>query len=169
VFLYLVRHARSVGNMGDLGDEGRYLSAEGRSEAIQTGSALGARGVTPDLVLASPLVRAVQTAELLASALSFGGEVRSSLAMAPGVGPEVLLREIPSNSVQVLAVGHMPDMRVRTAYFLGRSLREVPSFTTSMVVCLSTKKTAPGNFAFEWAYLPEKDEVVELLIDVTRD
>ena len=63
--LYLVRHADATpGNP----DELRDLSDAGHEQARELGERLRDDGVAPDVVLTSPLLRARQTGEALASA-----------------------------------------------------------------------------------------------------
>ena len=63
-----------------------------------------------------------------------------------------------------MATGHMPDMRVRAAYLLQRPIKEVPSFSTSMILCVGWHGLETSS-SFEWAYLPDRDEVIETLAE----
>ncbi|MEM9493488.1 MAG: phosphoglycerate mutase family protein, partial [Myxococcota bacterium] len=64
--LYLIRHSNAVDAGDGISDGHRFLSAEGRTRCREVGRVLREAGVTLDAVVTSPLVRAVQTAELLA-------------------------------------------------------------------------------------------------------
>lgn len=82
--LYLVRHSTAVAAGGRwLGDAGRGLTAEGRSRFRRVAAAFAA---LPDervhLLFTSPLVRAVQTAEILAQAAGID-EVRVLAELRP--------------------------------------------------------------------------------------
>jgi phosphohistidine phosphatase len=62
--LYFVRHGLA-GQSGDyLNDGERPLTEEGRAKTAKIAQRLGQLGVKFDLILTSPLVRAVQTAEI---------------------------------------------------------------------------------------------------------
>lgn len=107
--VYLVRHAESVPETLALRDPHRHLTAHGRDQARLLGDRLRARGVTPTHVWTSPLVRAVQTAELVVrtgvliegiSALAFDGNPRE-VATA--------VQALPSDAT-VLLVGHEPSL-----------------------------------------------------------
>jgi len=65
--IFLVRHGRSVADGGFLGRSDPSLSDEGRSEARGLTSRLAAQRV--DLILTSPLLRALETAEVVARSL----------------------------------------------------------------------------------------------------
>jgi phosphohistidine phosphatase SixA len=102
VRLILVRHAHSDPG---LPDELRPLSARGRDEARALGERLAAE--RPDLVLASPLLRARETAAAIAKAA--GAELRVDERLAPGAGADDLVAAVEAAGATVVAVGHQPD------------------------------------------------------------
>jgi len=116
VQLILVRHAHS-----DPGhpDELRPLNALGREEARALGERLAAE--SPDLVLASPLLRARETAAAIAKAA--GAELRIEERLAPGATAEDVLAAVEGTGATVVAVGHQPDCS-EIAAVLGAGERE---------------------------------------------
>ena len=66
--LYLVRHGIAVDGGEAMPDGSRGLTDKGRRRFHRTARAFGKLGHKLDLILTSPLVRAVQTAEILAGA-----------------------------------------------------------------------------------------------------
>ncbi|MBE6041639.1 MAG: histidine phosphatase family protein [Clostridiales bacterium] len=66
--LYIVRHGETAKNKQKLlqGRSDFPLNEKGRDQAAQVGQMLGARGITVDSIYTSPLVRAVETAQLIA-------------------------------------------------------------------------------------------------------
>ena len=62
----LIRHAEAGDDAPR--DESRALTVRGRADARRLGRALARRGVRFTLIVTSPLVRAVQTAEIVAAA-----------------------------------------------------------------------------------------------------
>lgn len=119
--LYLVRHAEAIERNGTVAEEERYLTVTGRSSFRKTGAVLAKKGVLPNLILTSPLIRAVQTADILAEALSFQGEVQVSGALAPGFDLDVLRRLLAETGLcrKVALVGHEPDMGAVVSSLLG--------------------------------------------------
>ena len=105
--LFLVRHAHS--DPGDP-DSLRPLSKRGRKQALDLGERLAP--VEPELVLASPLLRARETASAIAKAT--GAELRIDERLAPGAGGTVV------------AVGHQPDCS-EIALALGAGERDFPT------------------------------------------
>jgi phosphohistidine phosphatase len=102
VRVFLVRHARAAPGTPD--DE-RPLTAEGRAEA----DALAVRlaDEQPTAVVSSPLLRARQTAELVARAAGVEAAVDANLA--PGATPATLRAAVSGRGETVVAIGHQPD------------------------------------------------------------
>lgn len=121
--VYLVRHSRAVDEGPKLSDEHRYLSADGRRIARAVGRELSQAGVRFDAVLSSPLVRAVQTAELLGGALGYEGTIEALVGLSPGVPPRTVIDELAARGVAVAVVGHEPTISA-----LGALLVQRPSF-----------------------------------------
>jgi phosphohistidine phosphatase len=121
--VYLIRHAHAVDEGVALPDEARWLSPRGRQVARAVGKRLAGHGVSFDAVLTSPLVRAVQTAELIAAAMDFTDPVEAMASLTPGVPPRVVGQLLPSRGVSVAVVGHEPGISALGAFLLGR-----PSF-----------------------------------------
>ena len=116
--LFLVRHAHS--DPGDP-DELRPLSERGRKEARALGKRLAA--AKPELVLASPLLRARETAAPIAKAS--GAELRVDERLAPGAVASDVLEAIEGAGGTVVAVGHQPDCS-EIAFALGAGPVDFP-------------------------------------------
>lgn len=109
--LFLIRHAAAEAadpavaaqDGAQLADARRPLTARGRARFAQTVAALGHAGVRLDRLVHSPLLRAVETADLLVPLLRGTTEVCADLAAAPTEG---LLARLEGASVA--AVGHQP-------------------------------------------------------------
>jgi phosphohistidine phosphatase len=67
--LFLIRHAKSSWDDTTLPDKDRPLNDRGRRDAPKMGERLAKRDVKPDLILSSPAVRALRTAEIIAKKL----------------------------------------------------------------------------------------------------
>src|SRR5439155_1844546 len=87
--LYVVRHAPAV-ESGAGPDAQRTLTGKGRKRFHKTARAFGRRGEKLDAIFTSPLVRAVQTAEILAGEVRHG-EVTVLDELGPGHTPDALL------------------------------------------------------------------------------
>jgi phosphohistidine phosphatase len=82
--IVLCRHADAVGEGPGLPDEHRYLSAEGRRASRELGALLADAGIRIAAAATSPLVRAVQTGELVLGAIGWAGPLEATLRLAPG-------------------------------------------------------------------------------------
>lgn len=118
--IYLVRHGEAVPAGPDRTDAHRHLSARGRSTCRGVGRLLRETGVTFDVVLTSPLVRAVQTAELMADAVDYLGVIEAHAGLTPGAQPEVIAAELLARDGAVAAFGHEPSISALAAYLSGR-------------------------------------------------
>jgi len=120
VKVFLVRHSLAVQEHAGLVDAHRYLSEEGRKLMLAVGAKLAADGVTLDALLTSPLVRAVQTAELLARSIGFDDVVTTLPALSPGVPPEAAAEALAARGAAVAVVGHEPGISALGAVLVGR-------------------------------------------------
>ena len=109
--LLIVRHAEAApGNP----DELRPLTPQGREHARAVGLQLRDEGFSPDAVVASPLLRARETAE----ALGFG-EPEVDERLAPGATPFDVREAAAGRGETVVVVGHQPDCSKAVAALSG--------------------------------------------------
>ena len=121
VQVFLVRHAAAVDETLDLRDPFRHLTALGRDQATSLGERLRWYDCSPTQIWASPLVRAVQTAELIASAMHCKTAVEVAAALAPEGDAHAVVaavRALPA-SCGVLLVGHEPGLSAVGALLVG--------------------------------------------------
>jgi phosphohistidine phosphatase len=105
--IYLLRHGDAEDGTGD--DASRWLTPKGQQQAEAAGSALAAIGVEIDACLASPKVRALETARLACAALGIEPEIAEelrggpfdSLALTAGRGDVLLVGHEPAFSGEV--------------------------------------------------------------------
>jgi phosphohistidine phosphatase len=93
-------------------DPHRHLTPTGRHQARGIGDRLRWHDCTPTHIWASPLVRAVQTAELVAAGLASDLPVETLVALAPDEHPRdviTALSALPADSVVIL-IGHEPAL-----------------------------------------------------------
>ena len=149
--LILVRHAEAeVESAGTMGDFGRALTPRGRAQAADTSEfLLGQKSKKKRVVhiWTSPFVRAVQTAEELATRLT---EVTVSVAEALGSGQSAA-RELQFCATldpeqDAVLVGHEPLLSELGAELLGR--RALP-FGFEKAACLVLdKEGSDKRYAF---------------------
>ena len=110
--IYLVRHSEAVDRVPPMPDAARYLSARGRVSFREMARRFRDAGGNPSRILTSPLIRAVQTAEILSETLRYEGELLPDPRLSPGFDLTELgsvLDECPSER-GIAFVGHEPDL-----------------------------------------------------------
>ena len=118
--VFLVRHAEAApGESDDL----RPLTPAGRDAARALGERLAAE--QPAAVLSSPLLRARETAKLIARAC--GLEAATDERLAPGATADLLREAAAAASGAVVAVGHQPDCSEIVLELTGRDVSFPPA------------------------------------------
>ena len=120
--VYLIRHAIAEERGHDWPeDDLRPLTEEGKQRFAEAARGFLSFASAPDLIFASPLVRARQTAELLAAAARPALRVKEMPELSPGHSPSVLLAQVRKlgDSLCVALVGHEPDLGYLAAHLLG--------------------------------------------------
>lgn len=109
--LLIVRHAEAAPGEPD---ELRRLTPHGRSQARELGKRLRIQNSAPDAVVASPLVRARETADALGL-----GDPCVDARLAPGATPDDVRHAALGRGDTVLVVGHEPDCSRAVAALTG--------------------------------------------------
>lgn len=112
--LYFLRHGIAEGDAPT--DAERRLTEEGRRKCRTASAGLERLCDSFDIVWSSPLIRARETAELMAPRDTI--ELRDVLANTPVEELVEALRELPERA-NVLLVGHEPQMSRAVAHLLG--------------------------------------------------
>lgn len=151
--IYIVRHAIAEDVSASGRDEDRALTPEGRKKMKRAARGLATLGITPARLLASPLVRAQQTAEIVREALP---ELRIETCdrLAPGVDEHGLTRLLNGTyaGVDVMLVGHEPDLGEMLSFWLTGSRGGVETrFKKGAVACIASSTLPPlGKAVLEW-------------------
>jgi phosphohistidine phosphatase len=110
--IFLVRHGVAVDRESDIPDAFRPLTSKGRRRFRKTARSFARLGCKLDLILTSPLVRAVQTAEILAGEAKHG-EVSVLEELDPKYDAAALLKAVTKRADgarSVALVGHEPQL-----------------------------------------------------------
>jgi phosphohistidine phosphatase len=113
--LLLIRHGHAIDEAPNLGDTGRWLSEKGRKATRRVARWLAKGGRRrPAVIWSSPLVRAMQSAEILAAELGYEGEVRAVGELSPGRDPGDLVALLSASTLAgpLALVGHEPSLSV---------------------------------------------------------
>ena len=134
--LFILRHA-SAGSprANPLLDLKRPIDKDGKTQCLQLAHVLNALKLNFDLVVSSPLKRAQQTAQLVATETGYEQKILVSNALAPAATFaqfQRLLRET-STSENILVVGHNPNLTQFVGQLLGVGANDDPSITPARV------------------------------------
>jgi phosphohistidine phosphatase len=114
--IYLLRHGDAEDGNGD--DAARRLTPKGEDQARAAGRALATRGAKIDACLASPRVRAAETARLACETLGIEPETATELS-----GGNLDALGLTAGRGDVLLVGHEPDFSAEVARLTGAKVR----------------------------------------------
>lgn len=158
MLLYVLRHGLAEDRPEHGGDFERKLTERGRERLVAEAAGLRALGVGPDVILASPLPRAAETAAIVAAGLEKKPEVRETEALAPGISTVETLRALdPLRSAdEVMVVGHEPGLGRLIAQLLtgspaGLSVRLKKGGCVAVEVTLPQTRTSG---VLRWALTP---------------
>jgi len=110
--LYLLHHAKSSWNDASLDDHDRPLSERGRHAAKMMARYLKRSKITPDLVICSTTVRAIQTLDPIVKAVNPVAIIlKREIYAGTQQGLWEQLRKIPESAKSVLLIGHNPALQ----------------------------------------------------------
>jgi phosphohistidine phosphatase len=152
VELYLLRHADAGDPAEFRGDDAqRPLSNKGRRQASTMGRFLNQRGFHPDAILSSPMMRARQTAELVAAALDTKVQLDSRLVGIPDLAR---LGEIVDGAGRkLLLIGHDPDLSDLAAELTGA--RQLPLKKGGIARIDASLPLSAGGGTLRWLLPPD--------------
>jgi len=120
--LYILRHGIAIpGGTSGYSEMERPLTEEGRDKLLKAGKGIAAVVGEVDLILASPLKRAQETALLAARVLGGKEKVVTFDLLKPGTPPETLLKALALHrgKERLMLVGHEPDLSTFASFLAG--------------------------------------------------
>lgn len=147
MLLYFMRHAEAEDAGPGMGDAARRLTEKGLQRSRAAGAGLAAMEVDLDLILTSPLVRAVDTAELVGAALEV--PVRHAQALVTNVTLDDVLAVFEEHGLPeaLMVVGHEPDFSRLVGELIGGGTVEMKKGAVACVRCQSIR---PGGGTLLW-------------------
>ena len=152
--LYFVRHTSAADNAAT--DSKRPLTRQGEEEARRVGAALSGLNVRPSRIYSSPLLRARQTADLIASELGFDGPTESLDELANGATTSSLIKALSPTSDETILVGHMPSLAEHVAAIVGAKSPAEFTFGKGSVACIELVRPKLSAGKLQWLrHLPQ--------------
>ncbi len=154
MLLYLLRHADASPYQAD--DFSRHLTEKGVTQAKQVGKFLADHGIKSDLILTSPLLRAKESAEIVAKKLG-GVDLTQASWLTCGMRPEVALSELAAYSRfdSVMIVGHEPDFSSLIASLIGLKSGDAIDVSKASLTAIEISRFTKGNGVLRF-FLPVK-------------
>lgn len=156
--LYLLRHGTAI-DRDDPDcppDAQRFLTGKGATRCRQVCEVLRELGVRPQAMFASPLLRAVQTAEIAADVLGFPkARVKQTPTLLPAAAPEEFLGLLnKSKAEEVLAAGHAPNLDEVLAAAVGAP-QQLTALKKAGVACVEWNEPGMGKGILLWLAAPK--------------
>jgi len=160
--IYLLRHAIAVERAAQGGpDEKRALTTEGRRKLRRVAKAMRAMRLSFDVIFSSPLVRARQTAEVVAEELRLKKRLQETGQLAPDVSPTkqiAWLKNLRPSPGSVLLVGHEPNFSELTSHLLTGGRLLAINFKKAGLCKVTADRIAAGGATLEWLLTPKQME-----------
>lgn len=157
--IYVVRHGIAIDREDPKcpPDAERYLTEEGVEKTKRVAAGVAAICAAPDLLFSSPYVRAMQTAEIFASALDYSKQkIRRTDLLLPGAEPTLFFRELAKDkqTSTLFVFGHAPQLDDLIATALG-SKHHIASLKKAGVALIEMKRVSPPSGQLLWLAPPK--------------
>ncbi|ANT65918.1 SixA phosphatase family protein [Prosthecochloris sp. CIB 2401] len=159
--LVLVRHAKSSWESAAQDDFDRPLNQRGQHDAPIMARRVMEKGVRPDLLVSSPAMRAITTAEIFVVTMGLPQELlrENREIYEAGLNELVrIVRELPEGAETVLLFGHNPGITLLNKFLCGEHIDNV---VTCGAICMeleagSWKEVGTGAGKLLWYEYPKK-------------
>ena len=133
--LLVLRHAKSSWNDPALEDHERPLNERGRRDAPRVGELVREYGLIPDIIVSSDAVRAQLTAQAVAEAAGYAGEILLDhrLYLASPADILSLLQTVRENAERIMIVGHNPGLEDLVKQLTGE-WQDMPTAALAQIV-----------------------------------
>lgn len=155
--IYLVRHGIAIDRADPScpADPVRPLTPKGEARSRSVARGLKKLGVQPQGMMTSPLLRAVQTAEIFCEVLGCTvSRLRRTDSLLPEARPAVLFSELAKLRVRTaMCCGHAPHLDSVIAWACGRG-QSFTELKKSGVALLEMESFDPPKALLRWLYTP---------------
>jgi len=129
--LVIIRHGKSDWEDTTLDDYDRPLTGRGLTDAPFMGNFLHQKGLIPDIIMSSPALRAIQTAELIAKEVKYAKQIfpNQYIYEAYVNTLQEIVSYIHDDNDTVFLIGHNPGVSA-LAYMLCDLKESIPTCAT---------------------------------------
>jgi phosphohistidine phosphatase len=155
MILYLLRHGDALSQAAD--DASRPLSPLGEQQSAVAGRTLARLKSIPALVLASPLLRARQTATIVMDELRLTG-LETTEYLSPTTDPRQLLDELNGRApASALLVGHLPSLQTAASLIVSGTRDAGLRVATGTLIGVETPpRVTYGSGVLQWLFSYEQ-------------
>jgi phosphohistidine phosphatase len=169
----MIRHAPAVKLDREIAEDSfRYLSPEGRARSVEIAEKLHKLHISFDLILSSPVVRAVQTAEIFSNIMHHKGDVKTATELIGGSSFHLFQQLLNRNShyKSIACFGHSPDMNHYSINLIKHnSVKELKVNYKNCSVCRINYNTEKEKGNFVWFLKSDTLQLVHPAKEATAD
>ncbi len=155
--IYFIRHGEAEDKQRGANDKDRALTSFGAATILNTSKDLKGQIGSIDLIISSPLLRAIQTADILGNLFNCRDKTVCSESLLIEAPPSVLLDEIKKHKDKknIFLVGHQPNLGVFVSFLTGTKEEDMSIKKGSCgLVVLDKFKAGAGSL--KWIKEPPK-------------
>jgi len=151
--VFIVRHGIAEDSARG-GDRERALTEEGRKKMKDAAAGFARLNPEVDTIFSSPLVRAVQTAEIIAQALGQKAPIEIMEELSPAHSSEDVTRRLRNQKRKgnVILAGHEPNCSDLAGHLLGGTDME---FKKGAICLIETESLESGSGRLIWHLSPQ--------------
>ncbi len=142
--IHLLRHGIADAQSPTGRDADRPLTLPGIASLRRVVKQAQIAGLQPSLVLSSPYIRAVESAQIAARVLKYEGPILKSIHLTPDSSREAVWTELREHHDErsILVVAHEPLLSATASWMLTSS-RVILEFTPGMMVRIDVQDLSP--------------------------
>jgi phosphohistidine phosphatase len=155
--LYLFRHGIAEDAGPGLPDPKRALTDEGKRKVADVVKAARRAGAAPSLIVTSPYVRAVETAQIAVAGFDYKGDIVRTETLVPFGSPDKVWAELRDyrEETAILLTGHEPLLSSLAAHLLASPALQVEMKKAAMVrIDVESLGAAPHGI-LRWIVTPK--------------
>ena len=153
--LYFLRHGQAGNRQDWRGDDSkRPLTVKGKQRMQREAATIWTLELPLDVIISSPLVRAAQTAEIVAKAKGSSAKLVTDGRLAPGFGPKHLAAIVAEHrgARGLMLVGHEPDFSETISQVTGGGRLTMKK---GALACVEVEDSASLNGTLGWLIPPK--------------
>jgi phosphohistidine phosphatase len=147
--LYFIRHSDAENGTGKP-DNDRELTESGKLKIKRAAEAWKTFNPLPDYIISSPLIRAVQTAEIVKKEFNFNEDIIKEHSLISGSRLEDLIAFVNNLEGKIFLIGHQPDFSNAVSSLISTAGAAVEFKKTSIAKISFSAKAKLGRGTLEF-------------------